>query len=313
MSDARNPAEFDARIETLIGALESSPDEQAQRHARELVQLVLAFHRRGLTRILDIVRHTGADAVRRVVGDPVVASVLALHDLAPVPVRDQATDVAPLQLIRPGAAPAGPLPQIAGDHHMNLAGGCERCGASLSETHRHAVDLDTRRLSCLCRACSLILQSSQEGRSSRVVPDRYVHGPDLHLTDGQWDALQIPVDLAFLMFNTAIGRTIAFYPGPAGATESALPLAAWGELVAANPWVRSAAPDVEALFVRRSVAPDTGYACLIVPIDACYELAGRIRVQWTGFDGGVAVRTEIERFVSGAIERAAHIGSSHGN
>jgi len=90
-------------------------------------------------------------------------------------------------------------------------------------------------------------------------------------------------------------RTIAFYPSPAGATESALPLTAWHDIEQANPWVRTLAADVEALLVqkRRDEGDCDGF---IVPIDACYDLVGRIRVRWNGLGGGGEVQAEIDRF-----------------
>src|SRR5262249_57742651 len=61
------------------------------------------------------------------------------------------------------------------------------------------------------------------------------------------------------------------------------------------------AADVEALLVR-SVQRRGGFECYIVPIDACYELVGRIRRRWKGFDGGEDAWTEIDAFF--AEERA---------
>ena len=61
----------------------------------------------------------------------------------------------------------------------------------------------------------------------------------------------------------------------------------------ANPWLRSVAPDVEAVLVHGTPERRIWY---IVPIDACYELVGRIRKQWEGFSGGDRVREEIDRF-----------------
>jgi hypothetical protein len=113
----------------------------------------------------------------------------------------------------------------------------------------------------------------------------------------QWDALEIPVDLVFFFVNSAAGRPVACYPGPAGAVESALTLDAWWSLVAANPWIGTLAPDVEALLVRRSGA----YQCFVVPIDRCYELAGRIRRAWTGIGGGDEVRAIVDRFFAEVV------------
>ena len=111
------------------------------------------------------------------------------------------------------------------------------------------------------------------------------------------------------MFNSIAGRTIAFYPSPAGATESALSLSAWCDVEAANPWVRSAAPDVEALLVRSRADMGSTYECFVVPIDACYELVGRIRLHWKGLDGGDVVRNEIERFFAEVAARTLSVSS----
>ena len=42
------------------------------------------------------------------------------------------------------------------------------------------------------------------------------------------------MSVAFFFFNSSLGRVAAFYPSPAGATESLLPLDAWDDLVASN-------------------------------------------------------------------------------
>ena len=34
----------------------------------------------------------------------------------------------------------------------------------------------------------------------------------------------------------------------------------------------------------------------LVPIDACYEFVGRLRMMWRGFDGGQDVRNYINEF-----------------
>jgi hypothetical protein len=41
-----------------------------------------------------------------------------------------------------------------------------------------------------------------------------------------------------------------------------------------------------------------------VPIDACYELAGRMRLTWRGFDGGSEARAGIEEFLGTVRTRA---------
>jgi Family of unknown function (DUF5947) len=168
---------------------------------------------------------------------------------------------------------------------------CELCATPIAEPHQHLVDLQSRALLCSCRACALLFTDDQAVQRYRTVPDRYQALPDL---DGVWDDLPIPVGLAFLFYNSALGRLVALYPGPAGATESSLPL----ETVAGATTLR---PDVEALLLRRDA---TTTSCFVVPIDACYELVGRLRTLWQGFDGGPAARTAIDDFFATVRERA---------
>jgi hypothetical protein len=41
-----------------------------------------------------------------------------------------------------------------------------------------------------------------------------------------------------------------------------------------------------------------------VPVDRCYELAGRLRRVWRGFDGGAEARAEIAAFLDDVAARA---------
>ena len=100
---------------------------------------------------------------------------------------------------------------------------------------------------------------------------------------------------SFFFFNASLGRMVVFYPSPVGATESLLSLGTWDELARTNQLLTTLATDVEALLVR-SVQRRGGFECYIVPIDACYELVGRIRRHWKGFDGGEDAWTEIDTF-----------------
>ena len=66
-----------------------------------------------------------------------------------------------------------------------------------------------------------------------------------------WESLQLPINLAFFLPSTPAGRVVAFYPSPAGATESLVPLEAWQTLIDDNPVLGNLHPDVEALLVNR--------------------------------------------------------------
>ena len=68
---------------------------------------------------------------------------------------------------------------------------------------------------------------------------------------------------------------VAFYPGPAGATESELPLDAWERIVAANPELAVLRPTSRRCWSAAPSTGTTGSAATWCPIDACYELVGR--------------------------------------
>ena len=172
-----------------------------------------------------------------------------------------------------------------------MTAGCDLCGAQLDDGHSHLVQVAEGRLLCSCAACALLLGYGAEGRY-RVVPDRVRQLTDFQMTDAQWDALGVPVDLAFFHWSTRLGKRVAFYPSPFGATECLLPLAPWADIAAMNPELETLEPDVEALLIDRTRGRRAAY---LVPIDACYHLVGLIRAGWSGFSGG-DVWDAVDRF-----------------
>ena len=188
---------------------------------------------------------------------------------------------------------------------------CEFCAVDIGERHGHVADVGQHRLLCVCRPCYLLFapQGSGGGRYRGVGEDvRRV--TDLDVSEAQWDALRIPVDLAFFFRQSGVDDLLAFYPGPGGATESLLDLAAWGDLAAANPVLGTTEEDVEAVLLRRH---DGGFSCYLVPIDVCYELVGVVRSSWTGLGGGPEVWARIEAWfadLDGRGRRVARDGSS---
>jgi hypothetical protein len=195
--------------------------------------------------------------------------------------------LAVLQRIRAGRSVPKPRPGEC----------CEMCGEPIAEEHGHVVDLHRRALQCACRGCYLLFTSEGAGGGHfRAVPDRYLAFADFRLSAAQWDALQIPVSIAFFFVNSTIERVAAFYPSPAGATESMLELDVWEEILAANPELGTLVPDVEALLVRSDSERGGDVECFIVPIDACYELVGELRRLWKGFDGGSEAHRALEVF-----------------
>ena len=185
---------------------------------------------------------------------------------------------------------------------------CEMCTEPIRDNHPHVVNTETRSLVCTCRGCYLLFTAEGAGGSRyRAVPVRRQVDPDFALSGAQWEALQIPVGIAFFFVNSVQDRTVAFYPSPAGATESELPLEMWDELVAANPMLAGMLPDVEALLVRRET---DGQSCYLVPIDVAYELTGIIRQTWRGFDGGTEAREAIDAFFAGLDETSRPVQRS---
>ena len=179
---------------------------------------------------------------------------------------------------------------------------CEMCAEPIGDAHQHVVNLNSRALMCTCRGCYLLFTAENAELRYRAVPDRYLSFPSFDLQPGQWDDLEIPVGLAFFFVNSMMDRTVCFYPGPAGAAESELPLGAWQRVVENNPKLRVVLADVEALIVR--VRPGLKAECFLVPIDVCYELVGRLRRVWRGFDGGQDARREIDDFFGTVAAKA---------
>jgi hypothetical protein len=198
-----------------------------------------------------------------------------------------------LARIRAGRA----APQPAGER-------CEMCAEAIADQHQHVVNLEGRQLMCVCRGCYLLFTDTQAELRYRAIPDRFLTFPQFALDRRAWEALQIPVGLAFFFYNSTLGRTVAFYPGPAGATESELDLQAWNGIRAADPRVDATAPDTEALLVRVPDDQTDSPRAYLVPIDACYEFVGRLRMMWRGFDGGQDVRKYMAEFFAQLDERA---------
>jgi hypothetical protein len=171
---------------------------------------------------------------------------------------------------------------------------CDFCAVPVGETHSHLIDLKARRIMCGCRPCALTFEpQGAAGGRYKLIPERYEKIEDLSLGDGSWDSLQIPIGLAFFFYNSIDKKLSAFYPGPAGATESELPLDDWQTTIASNPVLATLAPDVEAILIRRLEGTTNVY---LIPVDAAYELVGLIRTGWRGFDGGVDVKAKIDGY-----------------
>jgi uncharacterized protein DUF5947 len=176
---------------------------------------------------------------------------------------------------------------------------CELCSVSLPGQHRHLLEVASRKIVCACDGCALRFQNVVGGRFKLVPRDARVLA-NLRINDPEWEALALPINLAFFFYSTSSGKMTAMYPSPAGATESLLPLTAWETLAGNNPVLHQMQPDVEALLVNR-VGDKRMY--FIAPIDKCYELVGTIRAHWKGLSGGEEVWREIDGFFAQLTDR----------
>lgn len=177
---------------------------------------------------------------------------------------------------------------------------CELCSAVLPAEHRHLWETAASRMLCSCDACSILFEGNAAARY-RPITQRAEYLPDFQLSDIAWEALAIPIDLAFFYRSTPAERIVAMYPSPAGATESLLSLEAWQSLEERNPLLAHLAPDVEALLVHRARGARD---CYRVSIDECYRLTGLIRSNWRGLSGGTQTWEDIGRFFAGLKERS---------
>lgn len=209
----------------------------------------------------------------------------------------------------PGAATARGLRRFTGPRAPRPES-CELCGVAVAEDgHRHLVETEKRSLVCACTGCALLFDRPGAGAGRfRSVPDRYLADPGHRLDEGAWERLQIPVAVAFFFRNAALDRLVALYPSPAGATESELDPATWESVLGASRLSALLEPDVEALLLRRSEGRTT---CHLVPIDICYELVGRMRLLWQGFDGGAEARAALDAFFA-QVDRRARVVAPEG-
>jgi hypothetical protein len=167
---------------------------------------------------------------------------------------------------------------------------CDLCRTTVPDDHRHLLHLTERRIVCVCEACWALHSGDAQYRPTGM---RSLWLEGFQCDEVSWASLQIPIGLAFFMRSSVSGSVVSFYPSPAGATESELPLDSWEALVAANPVLTRLDADGEALVVNRLSDPPQ-YA--ILPIDRCYELVGLIRTRWEGISGGDALAEAVPEF-----------------
>ncbi|MHB8691188.1 MAG: DUF5947 family protein [Solirubrobacteraceae bacterium] len=170
---------------------------------------------------------------------------------------------------------------------------CDLCNTTVPDDHRHLLHLVERQIVCACEACWALRSGDPEYRPTGM---RTLWLEGFQCDDESWGSFQIPIGLAFFMRSSVGDRghpVVAFYPSPAGATESELSLEAWDAFVALNPLLGDLEPDAEALVVNRLSGAGQ---YLIAPIDDCYALVGLIKSRWEGISGGSALSEAVPEF-----------------
>jgi hypothetical protein len=194
---------------------------------------------------------------------------------------------------------AGPRPaSVAGLPSSGPQERCDICGTTLPDEHRHLLHLEERRIVCSCEACWALHSGDPEYRPSGM---RTLWLDSFECSEELWGMLGIPIGLAFFMRSSISDGVVAFYPSPAGATESELGLEAWEALVQANPVLDQLDPDAEALIINRLADPAQ---YVIAPIDVSYALVGLIKSRWEGISGGDALESAVPEFFEAIRARA---------
>lgn len=181
---------------------------------------------------------------------------------------------------------------------------CEFCGARLGEAHAHLVEPAAHRLHCACDACAAA-RTAEAAARYRLVPRTARRLAGFVVDEAAWTALRLPIDLAFFYYSSPERRIVAFYPSPAGATQSTLSLAAWSELTGREPALARLQPDVEALLVNRLGTARDAY---LLPIDTCYALTGEIRRRWKGLSAGYDANDFVAAYLHQLIAAPAEAG-----
>ena len=187
-----------------------------------------------------------------------------------------------------GSAPAAPRRPPAS---------AARCAPSRSPSSTRTWSTSTAAaLMCTCRPCYLLFTAERRRaalpRRARPLPVLPGLRARRRASGTSWRSRSAWRSSSR---NSVLGRTVAFYPGPAGATESELPLGAWERSWRPTRSCARCCPTSRRCSCGRPSAAGRRRSAYLVPIDACYELVGRLRQVWRGFDGGQEARARARR------------------
>lgn len=131
--DDREVQERVARVGTLLEELESLPDSRARTAATETVRALLDLYGEGLARVTEqVARLSGEDGLRALAADELVAHLLLLHGLHPVPLEERVAGA--LEEVRPYLRSHGGNVELLGitesTARLRLQGSCNGCPSS---------------------------------------------------------------------------------------------------------------------------------------------------------------------------------------
>jgi Fe-S cluster biogenesis protein NfuA len=145
---AVDPEALVARVQELTDRLDAVVDPVARETALDLVAAVMELHQVGLARLVDALDGDAAglaEARRTLTDDGIVASLLLIHGLYPVPLADRVAEA--LRKVRPYLASHGGDVELVrvsdGVAHLRLTGSCDGCAgsaATLELAIRQALD-----------------------------------------------------------------------------------------------------------------------------------------------------------------------------
>ena len=125
------PEQLIARVQELTGRLEDLDDPACRSLAEELTSAVVQMYGAGLERIVELADAGTRDEMAK---DSLVAGLLMIHDLYPVPIEERVTQA--LDTVRPYMESHGGNVELLGIEDgiakLRLEGSCKSCRASSS-------------------------------------------------------------------------------------------------------------------------------------------------------------------------------------
>lgn len=194
-TEAQAPEELVERVQELLGSLDEIADPFAQQRVQELIGAVLELYGAGLDRILGVVADAGEPGLPirdALLDDGIVASLLLIHGLYPVPLEERVTQA--LDSVRPFLASHGGNVELisveAGVARLQLQGSCNGCpssAATLEHALREAIDAAAPDLLGLEVEGAVGLEDSKDDKASGLsLPMVQVGGPTLPMADSPY-------------------------------------------------------------------------------------------------------------------------------